>query len=44
MTFNLSLKAGDNEIILTNSGNTIFHDMEAFSPQIAEITVNALTD
>ncbi len=44
MTFNLSLKAGDNKIAITNSGNTIFHGMEAFAPQIAEITVNALTD
>lgn len=44
MTFNLSLEAGDNKIAITNSGDTIFHGMEAFAPQIAEITVNALTD
>ena len=44
MTFNLTLKEGNNEITLTNSGNTIFHDMEAFAPQIAEISVNALTN
>ena len=44
MTFNLSLTKGDNEIKLTNSGNYIFHDMEAFAPQIAKITVNALTN
>lgn len=43
MTFNLTLKEGDNEIRLTNSGNYIFHNMEAFAPQIAKITVNALT-
>ena len=43
MTFNLSLTKGDNEITLTNSGNYIFHDMEAFAPQIAEITINKLT-
>ena len=44
MTFNLTLSQGNNEITLTNSGNTIFHNMEAFAPQIAEITVNALTN
>ena len=42
MTFNLKLKEGANEITLSNSGNTIFHNMEAFAPQIAEIRVNAL--
>ncbi len=42
MTFNLELKAGENEITLTNSGNTVFHNMEAFAPQIAEIRVSAL--
>lgn len=40
MTFNLKLKEGVNEITLSNSGNYIFHNMEAFAPQIAEITVN----
>ena len=44
MTFNLSLAKGDNEITITNSGNYIFHNMEAFAPQIAEITINALTN
>ncbi len=44
MTFNLTLTKGNNEIKLTNSGNYIFHNMEAFAPQIAEITVNALTN
>ena len=44
MTFNLTLAKGDNEISVTNSGNYIFHNMEAFAPQIAEITVNALTN
>lgn len=43
MTFNLSLKQGENEITLTNSGNYIFNSKEAFAPQIAEITINALT-
>ena len=43
MTFNLSLTAGENEIKLTNSGNTIFHNKEAFAPQIAEITINSLS-
>lgn len=43
MTFNLTLKEGDNEITITNSGNYIFHNMEAFAPQIAEISVNALS-
>ncbi len=43
MTFNLSLKEGDNQITLTNSGNYKFHNMEAFAPQIAEITINALS-
>lgn len=43
MTFNLTLKEGDNTITITNSGNYIFHDMEAFAPQIAEITINALS-
>ena len=44
MTFNLTLKEGDNTITITNSGNTIFHDMETFAPQIAEISVNSLTN
>lgn len=43
MTFNLTLKEGDNKITLTNSGNYIFHNQEAFAPQIAKITVNALS-
>lgn len=43
MTFNLELTAGENEISITNSGNTLFNGMEAFAPQIAEITVNSLT-
>lgn len=43
MTFNLTLKEGDNTITITNSGNYIFHDMETFAPQIAEITINALS-
>ncbi len=43
MTFNLTLKEGDNTVTITNSGNYIFHNMEAFAPQIAEITVNALS-
>ena len=43
MTFNLSLKEGDNLITLTNSGNYKFHNMESFAPQIAEITINALS-
>ena len=43
MTFNLTLKAGDNTVTLTNSGNYIFHNMEAFAPQISEITVNSLS-
>ena len=44
MTFNLTLSKGNNEITLSNSGNTIFHNMEAFAPQIAEIRVNSLSD
>ena len=44
MTFTLSLKEGNNVISITNSGNFIFHDMEAFAPQIAEIRVNALSN
>lgn len=43
MTFNLALREGDNRITLTNSGNYKFNDMEAFAPQIAEITVNSLS-
>ena len=43
VTFSLDLLEGANEISLTNSGNTIFNSMEAFAPQIAEITVNSLT-
>ncbi|MBO5937399.1 MAG: hypothetical protein J6Q79_07310, partial [Clostridia bacterium] len=43
MTFNLSLTKGDNLITLTNSGNYKFHNMESFAPQIAEITINALS-
>ena len=43
MTFNLTLKEGDNKIVLSNSGNYIFHNMESFAPQIAEITINSLT-
>lgn len=43
MTFNLTLREGDNRITLTNSGNYKFNDMEAFAPQIAEITVNSLS-
>lgn len=44
MTFNLALNEGENEIILTNSGKTVFHNMEAFAPQIAEISVNAFLE
>ena len=44
MTFNITLTKGDNVIELSNSGNTVFHDMEAFAPQIARISVNALTE
>ena len=44
MTFNLSLTKGENEIAITNSGNYIFHNMEAYAPQIAEITINKLTN
>ena len=43
MTFNLTLKEGDNKITVTNSGNYIFHNMESFAPQIAEMTVNSLS-
>lgn len=43
MTFNLELAQGANEIVLTNSGNSIFNGMEAFAPQIAQLTVNAVT-
>ncbi|MBQ7295831.1 MAG: hypothetical protein IJW86_06520 [Clostridia bacterium] len=43
MTFNLKLNEGENNVTLTNSGNTVFHGMEAFAPQIAEITINSLT-
>ena len=44
MTFNITRTKGDNGIELSNSGNTVFHDMEAFAPQIARISVNALTE
>ena len=44
MTFNLALKEGNNTVTLSNSGNYIFHNMAAFAPQIAEITVNSLTN
>ena len=44
MTFNITLTKGDNVIELSNSGNTVFHGMEAFAPQIARISVNALTE
>lgn len=43
MTFNLTLKKGDNEVAITNSGNTIFNNTPALAPQIESITVNALT-
>jgi hypothetical protein len=43
MTFNLTLREGDNTITITNSGNYNFNNMESFAPQIAEITINALT-
>ena len=43
MTFNLNLKSGDNEIVITNSGNTIFNNTTALAPQIESITVNSLT-
>lgn len=41
VTFTLNLCAGENEIILSNSGNVIFADMPAIAPQIAEISINA---
>lgn len=43
VTFTLDLAQGENEVILSNSGNTIFAGMTAFAPQISEISVNALT-
>lgn len=43
VTFNLYLNKGENEISLTNSGNYLFNNQEAFAPQIAEITINSLT-
>lgn len=42
-TFSLDLTAGENEITLANSGNTVFNNMECFTPQIAEITINSLS-
>ncbi|MBQ4347993.1 MAG: hypothetical protein IJC79_00050 [Clostridia bacterium] len=44
VTFNLQLNKGENLVTLTNSGNTVFHNMEAFAPQIGEISINALSD
>lgn len=43
VTFSLTLNEGENQVTLTNSGNYIFHDKEALAPQIAGITINALT-
>lgn len=40
MTFNLELKAGDNEITLSNSGNVLFNNQVSCAPQIQWITVN----
>ncbi len=40
VTFSLDLEAGDNEIVLTNSGNVIFAGKTAEAPQLARITVN----
>lgn len=43
VTFNLELKAGENEIVFSNSGNTKFNNMESFAPFISSVTVNECT-
>lgn len=40
VTFTLNLNAGDNEVVLSNSGNIIFANMPSIAPQIAEISIN----
>lgn len=40
VTFNLSLEAGENQILLSNSGKTKFNNMDSCAPLISQITVN----
>lgn len=40
VTFNVQLDAGENEIVLTNSGSESFNGQETFIPHIYSITVN----
>lgn len=43
-TFNLYLEEGENEITISNSGNTVFYNLEALAPQIAQFTFNAVSE
>lgn len=40
VTFTLSLEAGENQVVLSNSGNTKFNNMDSYAPLITQITVN----
>lgn len=40
VTFNVELDAGDNEIVLTNSGDEKFNGQETYIPHIRSITIN----
>ncbi len=42
LTFNVELNEGENEITLSNSGNTLFAGNESFAPRIESLTVNAV--
>ena len=42
VTFTMKLKAGENNVSITNSGSYLFNGMTAYAPQIAEVTVNAV--
>ncbi len=42
VTFNITLNEGENVILLTNSGSTLFNGMPAAAPQIRTITVNSV--
>ncbi len=43
MTFTVYLNAGENEIELSNSGNTLFNNQTSYAPQIQWITVNQIS-
>lgn len=42
LTFNIELEEGENKVILSNSGNTLFAGSESFAPRIESISFNAV--